>query len=111
MKSWKTPAKEGVAKNPSQRINTLTAAGTGIFAEKPISSAMMKISQSRNQKQPRKIVCSGIWLCCMEAAARATDPWHHRLYDADELGLSKFAHAVERFNGYFNLSHTTSVIA
>ena len=51
------------------------------------------------------------WLCCMEAAARATDPWHHRLYDADELGLSKFAHAVERFNGYFNLSHTTSIIA
>jgi hypothetical protein len=51
------------------------------------------------------------WLCCKEAAARATDLWCHRLHDADELGLSKFAHAVERFNGYFNLSHTTSVIA
>ena len=47
----------------------------------------------------------------MEAAARATDPWRHLLRDAAELGLSKFAHAVERFNGYFNLSHTTSVIA
>ena len=39
---------------------------------------------------------------------RGTTGW---LRDADELGLSKFAHAVERFNGYFNLSHTTSVIA
>ena len=50
-------------------------------------------------------------LCCMEATGCVTDFWHHRLRDADELGLSKFAHAVERFNGYFNLSHTTSVIA
>ena len=50
-------------------------------------------------------------LCCTEVARRASARLRRLLHDADEMGLPKFAHAIEGFNGNFYLRHTTGVVA
>ena len=45
--------------------------------------------------------------CCTEPRRRGPVPARSRLRDADEVGLSKLAHAIERFDRDRHLRHAT----